>query len=158
MFLEPMMGRGQHQMTGIEYLDGLYKPCDGPDPQPRRSGRSGTGNLHSRHAGRAEAARRQQHQRVALHHPEKYLVQPPKETPQRSSDGRHRFMPTTAPTTSVDLSRNSHDLYVSKLEAEQVRAAIHASPSRVSRNLLMREYEDLSYQEIARRSSVRPEP
>jgi RNA polymerase sigma-70 factor (ECF subfamily) len=46
-------------------------------------------------------------------------------------------------------SRNSHDLYVSKMEAEQVRAAIQKLSEEFREIILLREYEDLSYHEIA---------
>jgi RNA polymerase sigma-70 factor, ECF subfamily len=49
----------------------------------------------------------------------------------------------------VEPSKNSHDLYVSKLEAEQVRAAIQELPLEFREIILLREYEDLSYREIA---------
>lgn len=49
----------------------------------------------------------------------------------------------------AEPSQNSHDLYVSKLEAEQVRAAIQELPVEFREIILLREYEDLSYQEIA---------
>ena len=49
----------------------------------------------------------------------------------------------------VEPSKDSHALYVSKLEAEQVRAAIHELPVEFREVILLREYEDLSYQEIA---------
>jgi RNA polymerase sigma-70 factor, ECF subfamily len=49
----------------------------------------------------------------------------------------------------VEPSKDSHDLYVSKLEAEQVRAAIQGLPVDFREIILLREYEDLSYQEIA---------
>ena len=49
----------------------------------------------------------------------------------------------------VEPSKDSHDLYVSKLEAEQVRAAIEELPADFREVILLREYEDLSYQEIA---------
>jgi len=49
----------------------------------------------------------------------------------------------------VEPSKDSHDLYVSKLEAEQVRAAIQELPVDFREIILLREYEDLSYQEIA---------
>jgi RNA polymerase sigma-70 factor (ECF subfamily) len=49
----------------------------------------------------------------------------------------------------VEPSMDSHDLYVSKLEAEQVRAAIQELPVEFREIILLREYEDLSYQEIA---------
>jgi RNA polymerase sigma-70 factor, ECF subfamily len=49
----------------------------------------------------------------------------------------------------VEPSKGSHDLYVSKLEAEQVRAAIQELPIDFREIILLREYEDLSYQEIA---------
>lgn len=46
-------------------------------------------------------------------------------------------------------SRNSHDLYVSKIEAEQVRAAIQELSVEFREVILLREYEELTYQEIA---------
>jgi RNA polymerase sigma-70 factor (ECF subfamily) len=49
----------------------------------------------------------------------------------------------------VEQSNNSHDLYVSKMEAEQVRGAIQQLPVKFREIILLREYEDLSYQEIA---------
>jgi RNA polymerase sigma-70 factor (ECF subfamily) len=49
----------------------------------------------------------------------------------------------------AEPSSDSHDLYVSKMEAEQVRAAIHELPVESREIILLREYEDLSYQEIA---------
>jgi RNA polymerase sigma-70 factor, ECF subfamily len=49
----------------------------------------------------------------------------------------------------AEPSRDSHDLYVSKIEAEQVRAAIQELPVESREIILLREYEDLSYQEIA---------
>jgi RNA polymerase sigma-70 factor (ECF subfamily) len=49
----------------------------------------------------------------------------------------------------VEPSKDSHDLYMSKLEAEQVRAAIEELPADFREIILLREYEDLSYQEIA---------
>jgi RNA polymerase sigma-70 factor, ECF subfamily len=49
----------------------------------------------------------------------------------------------------VEPSMDSHDLYVRKVEAEQVRAAIQELPVESREIILLREYEDLSYQEIA---------
>jgi RNA polymerase sigma-70 factor (ECF subfamily) len=49
----------------------------------------------------------------------------------------------------VETSKDSHDLYLSKLETEQVRAAIQELPIDFRETILLREYEDLSYQEIA---------
>ena len=49
----------------------------------------------------------------------------------------------------AEPSKNSHDLYVSRIEAEQVRAAIQELPVESREIILLREYEDLSYQEIA---------
>ena len=46
-------------------------------------------------------------------------------------------------------SKDSHDLYLRKMEAEQVRAAIRELPVEFREIILLREYEDLSYQEIA---------
>ena len=49
----------------------------------------------------------------------------------------------------VEPSKDSHDLYVSKQEAEHVRAAIQELPVDFREIILLREYEDLSYLEIA---------
>jgi RNA polymerase sigma-70 factor (ECF subfamily) len=49
----------------------------------------------------------------------------------------------------AEPSKDSHDLYVSKMEAEQVRAAIRELPVEFREIILLREYEDLSYKEIA---------
>lgn len=49
----------------------------------------------------------------------------------------------------VEPSKDSYDLYVSKTEAEQVRAAIQELPGQFREVILLREYEELSYQEIA---------
>ena len=49
----------------------------------------------------------------------------------------------------AEPSKDAHDLYVSKMEAEQVRAAIRELPLEFREIILLREYEDLSYQEIA---------
>jgi RNA polymerase sigma-70 factor (ECF subfamily) len=49
----------------------------------------------------------------------------------------------------TEPSKNSHDLYVQKMETEQVRAAIKELPVDFREIILLREYEDLSYQEIA---------
>jgi RNA polymerase sigma-70 factor, ECF subfamily len=51
--------------------------------------------------------------------------------------------------TLVEPSMDAHDLYVSKVEAAQVRAAIEELPVEFREIILLREYEDLSYQEIA---------
>jgi RNA polymerase sigma-70 factor (ECF subfamily) len=49
----------------------------------------------------------------------------------------------------VAPSKDSRDLYVSKVEAEQVRAAIGELPLEAREIIFLREYEELSYQEIA---------
>jgi RNA polymerase sigma-70 factor (ECF subfamily) len=49
----------------------------------------------------------------------------------------------------VEPSKDSHDLYVSKMETELVRAAIQELPVEFREIILLREYEDLSYLEIA---------
>jgi RNA polymerase sigma-70 factor (ECF subfamily) len=48
----------------------------------------------------------------------------------------------------AEPSRNSYDIYVS-LEREQVRAAIQKLPVEFREIILLREYEELSYPEIA---------
>jgi RNA polymerase sigma-70 factor (ECF subfamily) len=49
----------------------------------------------------------------------------------------------------VEQSKDAHDLYVGKLETEQVRAAILELPVQFREIIVLREYEDLSYREIA---------
>ena len=49
----------------------------------------------------------------------------------------------------VDPGKQSYDSYVNKLEAEQVRAAIEQLPAEFREIIVLREFEELSYQEIA---------
>jgi RNA polymerase sigma-70 factor (ECF subfamily) len=50
----------------------------------------------------------------------------------------------------VEPSKNSHDVYVGKMETEKVRAAIQELSEEFREIILLREYEELSYQEIGR--------
>jgi RNA polymerase sigma-70 factor (ECF subfamily) len=68
----------------------------------------------------------------------------------RNAPNMVEFEEENGVTNSIaEASRNPHDLYVSKTEAEQVRAAIEELPVEFREIILLREYEDLSYQEIA---------
>ena len=49
----------------------------------------------------------------------------------------------------ADLTQDPHTDYVSKVEREQVRAAIQQLPVDFREIVILREYEELSYQEIA---------
>jgi RNA polymerase sigma-70 factor (ECF subfamily) len=49
----------------------------------------------------------------------------------------------------IDSRKHSYDAYVSKLETNQVRAAIEQLPTEFREIILLREFEELSYQEIA---------
>jgi RNA polymerase sigma-70 factor (ECF subfamily) len=49
----------------------------------------------------------------------------------------------------VDPSMSSYELYVRKVEREQIRAAIEKLPVDFREVIVLREYEELSYQEIA---------
>jgi RNA polymerase sigma-70 factor (ECF subfamily) len=55
----------------------------------------------------------------------------------------------TTANVLVEPSKGPHALYVSKLEYEQVRKAIQQLPVDFREVILLREYEELSYQEIA---------
>jgi RNA polymerase sigma-70 factor (ECF subfamily) len=55
----------------------------------------------------------------------------------------------TSANVVVETSKGPHALYVSKRECEQVRAAIQDLPVDFREVILLREYEELSYQEIA---------
>jgi RNA polymerase sigma-70 factor (ECF subfamily) len=57
--------------------------------------------------------------------------------------------PDRTANCAVKPSTGSHDLYVSTVEAEQVRRAIHELPADLREIIFLREYEDFSYQEIA---------
>jgi RNA polymerase sigma-70 factor, ECF subfamily len=50
---------------------------------------------------------------------------------------------------AVDSSRDPHAAYVSDLEGKQVRRAIEQLPLEFREIILLREYEELSYEEIA---------
>ena len=50
---------------------------------------------------------------------------------------------------AVEPSKGPHALYISKVEREQVREAIQQLPVEFREIILLREYEELSYQEIA---------
>ena len=56
----------------------------------------------------------------------------------------------------ADTARDAHEVYVSKHEQEQVRAAIQQLPVEFREIIILREYEGLSYQEIARVLSCPP--
>ena len=55
----------------------------------------------------------------------------------------------TTADIAVETSKGPHSFYVSKLECEQVREAIRQLPVDFREVILLREYEELSYQEIA---------
>jgi RNA polymerase sigma-70 factor (ECF subfamily) len=55
----------------------------------------------------------------------------------------------TTANVAVETSKGPHALYVSKRECEQVREAILHLPVDFREVILLREYEELSYQEIA---------
>jgi RNA polymerase sigma-70 factor (ECF subfamily) len=50
---------------------------------------------------------------------------------------------------AVEASQDPHALYVSKVERDQVREAIQQLPDEFREIIVLREYEELSYQEIA---------
>ena len=50
----------------------------------------------------------------------------------------------------ADTAPDAHEVYVSKVEQEQVRKAIQQLPVEFREIIILREYEELSYQEIAR--------
>ena len=50
---------------------------------------------------------------------------------------------------AVEPSKDPHALYISKVEREPVHEAIQQLPEEFPEIILLREYEELSYQEIA---------
>jgi RNA polymerase sigma-70 factor, ECF subfamily len=55
----------------------------------------------------------------------------------------------TGPNKAADTAKDPYAAYVSNIEQEQVRAAIQQLPQEFREIILLREYEELSYQEIA---------
>jgi RNA polymerase sigma-70 factor (ECF subfamily) len=55
----------------------------------------------------------------------------------------------TGPNKPLDTAKDPHATYVSNIEREQVRAAIQQLSDEFREIILLREYEELSYQEIA---------
>ena len=53
------------------------------------------------------------------------------------------------PNKAADTAKDPHATYVSNIEQEQVRAAIHQLSQEFREIIILREYEELSYQEIA---------
>ncbi|WP_213807493.1 sigma-70 family RNA polymerase sigma factor [Granulicella sp. dw_53] len=49
----------------------------------------------------------------------------------------------------VDTGKDSYDIYVSRMEEKQVRAAIEKLPTEFREIILLREFENLSYHDIA---------
>jgi len=50
---------------------------------------------------------------------------------------------------AIEPSKDPHALYISKVERERVHDAIQQLPVEFREIILLREYEELSYQEIA---------
>jgi RNA polymerase sigma-70 factor (ECF subfamily) len=50
---------------------------------------------------------------------------------------------------AIETSKDPHAQYVSKMEQEMVRNAIQQLPAEFREIIILREYEELSYQEIA---------
>ena len=53
------------------------------------------------------------------------------------------------PNKAADTAKDPHATYVSNIEQEQVRGAIHQLSHEFREIIILREYEELSYQEIA---------
>ena len=56
---------------------------------------------------------------------------------------------SNATSDPPDTARDPHAVYTDKIEQEQVRAAIQQLPVEFREIIILREYEELSYQEIA---------
>ncbi len=69
---------------------------------------------------------------------------------ERSNKGSNLASPARVVAgMAVEPSKGPHGLYISKVEREQVREAIQQLPVEFREIILLREYEELSYQEIA---------
>ncbi len=75
----------------------------------------------------------QQHKGLVLHYPEKYLAQP---VEKRRDDPQ--MVEIEVWDDVAKPSKDSHDLYLRKMEAEQVRAAIRELPVEFREIILLR--------------------
>jgi RNA polymerase sigma-70 factor, ECF subfamily len=141
-------GAGQADATGVEYLDGLYSyalvltrnPAEAEDLVQETYVRAITAMERLRAGSNTKGWLFTILRNVWLNQLRKSR-NGPQMIEMEGDDGV---------TNSIgEPSKDSHDLYVSKLEAEQVRAAIQELPEDFREIILLREYEDLSYQEIA---------
>src|SRR5258705_7666383 len=107
--------------------------CLGTTPAGSNCGTIAPGNLCSRHAGNGEAVSGQQHKGLVLHYPEKYLAQP---VEKRRDDPQ--MVEIEVWDDVAKPSKDSHDLYLRKMEAEQVRAAIRELPVEFREIILLR--------------------
>jgi RNA polymerase sigma-70 factor (ECF subfamily) len=55
----------------------------------------------------------------------------------------------SGPNKAADTGKDPHAIYVSNIEQEQIRAAIQQLSIEFREIIILREYEELSYQEIA---------
>ena len=64
-------------------------------------------------------------------------------------DGVESDSDGSVPNEPADATQDPHSVYVSTIEREQVQAAIQQLPVEFREIIILREYEELSYQEIA---------
>jgi RNA polymerase sigma-70 factor (ECF subfamily) len=141
-------GTGQPQMMSIEYLDGLYSYA-----MVLTRNHAEAGNLVQETYIRAMLAMRRLRADSKIQGWLFTILKNIWFTQLRKRRNGPQMVEIEAgddvANNIVEPSKNSHDLYVSKLEAEQVRAAIQELPVEFREIILLREYEDLSYREIA---------
>ena len=140
-------GAGQPQMMGIEYLDGLYSyamvltrnHAEAEDLVQEAYARAMRAMQRLRADGNIKAWLFTVLKNIWFDQLRKRRNGPP-------------FVDIEGPDGAANIvepSKNSHDIYMSKLEIQQVRAAIQQLPVEFREVILLREYEDLSYREIA---------
>lgn len=141
-------GQSQPETTGIEYLNGLYSyamvltrnPAEAEDLVQETYVRSIQAMGSFREGSNMKSWLFTILRNNWLNQLRK-VRKGPRMVPIEGEDGESNEI--------VEPSKNSHDQYVSKVETAQVRAAIQELPPEFREVILLREYEDLSYQEIA---------
>ncbi|HTZ57823.1 MAG TPA: sigma-70 family RNA polymerase sigma factor [Acidobacteriaceae bacterium] len=141
-------GQGPADPSGIEYLDGLYSyamiltrnHAEAEDLVQETYVRAIQAMGRLREGSNIKSWLFTILRNVWLNHLRK-LRNGPRLVSMEAEDGSARDI--------VGPAKNSHEVYVSKIETAQVRAAIQQLPTEFREVVLLREYEELSYQEIA---------
>ena len=135
-------------MNLLHYIDGALRLCYGTHPQLGRSGRPSAGDLRSRYPG-AESLRARSNVKNWLF----TILRNIRLNQLRQQRIAPKFIELDADEGKTDIaietSPDPYAHYVGKTERERVREAIQQLSSEFREIILLREFEELTYQEIA---------